>query len=329
MTLPDVVRLTDARIAWFVREASRGREGVGHWAAQWGVSKRRLQQVLQAYRRTGQVPTLNPNRRPKGPALTIEEQEWIERARATTVRGATRMFKWLKDQGVGIPKHKIHAYATARKWSTPNPRKKKKRSRVRYEREHSGSLLHGDWHRTSLDHPYVIVWMDDASRFALFGGEFEMETAARSIETFEGARARAADLGLRIRDVNTDRGSPFYSNEKEGVAIGYGQFERHLMRLGIRHVVSRVNNPQTNGKLERFWLEYDRHRWRYETLTEFLEWHNDQIHEALWQDTQLNIYETPRKAFQRKLPMETLVHLQSRLAEGQTGPLTVEVIYAN
>jgi len=26
-----------------------------------------------------------------------------------------------------------------------------------------GSLLHGDWHRTTENHPYAIVWLDDAS----------------------------------------------------------------------------------------------------------------------------------------------------------------------
>ena len=45
----------------------------------------------------------------------------------------------------------------------PNSRKQGKRKRCRYEREHSGSLLHGDWHRTTENHPYAIVWLDDAS----------------------------------------------------------------------------------------------------------------------------------------------------------------------
>ncbi len=35
-------------------------------------------------------------------------------------------------------------------------------ARCRYEREHSGSLLR-DWHRTTENHPYAIVWLDDAS----------------------------------------------------------------------------------------------------------------------------------------------------------------------
>jgi hypothetical protein len=34
-----------------------------------------------------------------------------------------------------------------------NPRKQQKRKRCRYEREHSGSPVHGDWHRTTAKHP--------------------------------------------------------------------------------------------------------------------------------------------------------------------------------
>jgi transposase InsO family protein len=274
------------------------------------------------------MPTLNPKRRPKGPALTIQDQEWIERARQATKRGARKIWLWLRKEGVRIPKHKIHAYATARKWSTPNRRKQKKRNRARYERDHSGSLLHGDWHRTSEKHPHAIIWIDDASRYAFSGGEFNEESGEWSIATFDQARDGAAQLGLRIQDVNTDRGSVFYANDKEDARSGWSEFERHLQRLGIRHVPSRPRNPQTNGKIERHWLEYDRHRWRFPNLHAFLDWYNDQVHDELWIDDQLGIYETPREALQRKLPMETLVHPQSRLAEETREPLTAEVIYA-
>ena len=36
-----------------------------------------------------------------------------------------------------------------------------------YELEHSGSLLHGDYHRTSPDHPIVILREDDDSRMII------------------------------------------------------------------------------------------------------------------------------------------------------------------
>src|SRR3989344_5988712 len=42
-----------------------------------------------------------------------------------------------------------------------------------------------------------------------------------------------------------------------------------------------VKNPQTNGKLERLWHEYDKHRWRFRSLKEWIDWYNDRLHGAV------------------------------------------------
>ncbi len=49
----------------------------------------------------------------------------------------------------------------------------------------------------------------------------------------------------------------------------------------------------TTGRVERFWLEYDRHRWRFETIDEPAECYNHRIHGGLW----LKMGETPEEAF--------------------------------
>ena len=79
----------------------------------------------------------------------------------------------------------------------------------------------------------------------------------------------------------------------------------YLEEQGIIHVVSRKNNPQTNGKVERFWLEYNRHKWRFNSMDDFVRWYNSRIHDALW----LEIGENPEKAFIRKAPPESLIGL--------------------
>jgi putative transposase len=308
-----VVRLTDKRIAYACRQADKGRGGepAKAMAARWGVTDRRVRQVQQQYRETGEVPTLNPNRRPKGPPLTDQEKSLLGEIREYTHRGASKMYKALRKRGVKIPKHKIHAYATQQGWSKPNPRKQKKRKRCRYEREHTASLLHGDWHRTSETHPYVIVWLDDASRYAAAGGEFDAISAEQSMATFQRALDAASAWNVHVREANTDRGSEFYCNEQWDKEQGVSQFQGFLQERGVRHVVSGRNNPQTNGKLERFWLEYDRHRWRFASLEAFLVWSNDQIHDELWQE----VYETPVEAWQRKLPPEAVLGLHLHLVE--------------
>ena len=184
--------------------------------------------------------------------------------------------------------NKIHRYYRETGKTTPNPKKQKKRKRCRYERKHSGSLIHGDWHRTTENHPHAIVWMDDSSRKILSYGEFEHPTAENSIGTIKNAIEHGKLYNIQIRAVNTDRGSQFYSNKG-----GKSSFQAFLEENGIRFIPSRKNNPQTNGKVERFWREYDRHRWRFKDIHEFIVWYNNRIHGALW----LEMGETPEDAY--------------------------------
>ena len=58
----------------------------------------------------------------------------------------------------------------------------------------------------------AIVWMDDASRKIFGYGEFEKATTENSIQTLEMALAHASEYKIEIREVNTDRGTQFYSN---------------------------------------------------------------------------------------------------------------------
>jgi putative transposase len=260
----------------------------------------------------GGAPLLKPHRPPPDPPLSPEALAEIRLEHERNPRGASKLYQGLLRRGVRIPKMKIYRYGKAQGWVVPNPRKQRPRSYVRYERLHSGSLLHGDFHRTTERHPHCVLWEDDASRMLLSGGEFACATTEGAIATLREAIERARTWNLDVREVNTDRGSQFFASPSALGERSEHAFKRFLESAGIRHVVSRVNHPQTNGKLERLWREYDRHRWRYATLREFLDWHNGQIHDALW----LEVFETPGEAWQRKLPPDVLLGLHLRSVEG-------------
>src|SRR3989338_4975316 len=104
----------------------------------------------------------------------------------------------------------------AQGWVTNELRKQKRRKRCRYEREHTGSLIHADYHRTTEDSPHCIIWLDDASRKILAGGEFDSPNAAHALETFTLAEEHMRPYDCPIRQANTDRASAFVSNKKEG-----------------------------------------------------------------------------------------------------------------
>lgn len=215
------------------------------------------------------------------------------------------MFLELKKRGFKIPKQKTFEYLKEKGLVIPTPSKQKKRKRCRYERQHSGSLLHGDSHRTSVEHPYCMLWMDDASRKLLSGVESKTPmTNRKSISTMKEAIKTAWKYNVIVRQANTGRGSEFYSNKKHMNPGSKSDFERFLLSVGVKHVPSRVGNPQTNGKLERHWREYDRHRWRFNTLKEYVEWYNNRLHGA-----HLDWYGTPEEAFVKKMRPESMVGL--------------------
>jgi putative transposase len=295
-----MVKLTNEEIKWLIIRVRSDFFTVKKAAAVYGVTERRVQQLIKMHRETGEYPKLDPNRRPKT-YLTLDQKAAIEEAWEETRLGARLLYYELRRRGHNVPHNKIHQYLRETGRSVPNPRKQQKRKRCRYEREHSGSLVHGDWHRTSVNHPNAIIWLDDASRMALAGGEFEQATHIESIDQFKTAQTRARAFNILIGEVNTDRDSRFYSNKSSGTSA----CEQYPESEGIRHVPSRKGNPQTNGKVERLWREYDRHRWRFDSLEAFLTWYNNRIHGAL----DYRAGETPEVAFLRKAPPEAILGL--------------------
>ncbi|MDP6626629.1 MAG: hypothetical protein QGG50_01915 [Methanopyri archaeon] len=299
-----MTKLTDKKISWIVKRVTRG-EVSTLWASRTqSVSQRRVQQLAKEYRDTGKMPTLDPKRRPRT-YVTDEQKSWIEEVWEETRLDSRLLYLELRRRGKRVPKNKLIVYLRKTGRSKPNPKKQKKRKRCRYEREHSCSLVHGDWHRRTENDPYAIAWLDNASRKILACGEFDRATGEASITTFRSAQRAVAEYRMTIREANTDRGCQFYYNKTKGTT----EFQKYLGSQTIRHIVSRVNNPQTNGKIERFWLEYDRHRFRFGTFQEFAAWYNKRIHGALRTDWG----ENPGEAFVRKLPKEALFGLFSKM----------------
>ncbi len=67
----------------------------------------------------------------------------------------------------------------------------------------------------------------------------------------------------------------FYANQSEYKRKGASlQFEQELVKLGIKHIMARVNHPQTNGKLQRFHGEIQRKQKWFDTIDESVHWYN-------------------------------------------------------
>ena len=224
----------------------------------------------------------------------MSQQTAIETAYNDTLLTPQMLYFELKRRGEYAPKNKIYDFMKSKGWVKPEPNKQKKRKRCRYERAHTGSLGHADHHRKDEHSPHCIFWLDDACRKILSGGEFESPNAESAISTLQSALDELAKYDCQFEQVNTDRGSAFISNKEQGTS----QFQKFCESKGIKVIPSRVKNPQTNGKVERRWQEYDKHRHRFNSLQEWIDWHNNRLTTAL----DIEAYETPNTAFIRKLP---------------------------
>jgi transposase InsO family protein len=90
---------------------------------------------------------------------------------------------------------------------------------------------------------YVCVFMDDHSRFVVGHALAHHQKSALVMEAFERGIAAYGNP----KEVLTDNGRQYT------VWRGKTEFEEMLKRLGIDHIRSRPQHPQTLGKVERFW----------------------------------------------------------------------------
>ena len=299
-----MTKLTNKKIKWITNEVVKREVDTDIVARVMKVSQRRVQQIVKYYIEHGEYLQLNMTRRPST-ELNDEQKRMINLVWDENRLGARLLHVHLKEEcHVKIPKNKIHQYLTATKRSVPNPRKQKKRKRCRYEREHSFSLLHTDW--TQYEDLQVIAYLDDASRNILSLGEFSEATSENALIALEEAENVAKEeYNTPILAINTDRGSQFYASARKGKKQGITTFQQTLHEKGIKHILSRKGNPQTNGKIERWFREYKRYRNRFESAQAFKEWYNRRLHGAL----RLDWAENPGQAIIRKLPSASLLGL--------------------
>jgi len=290
------VKLNNRKIRWLIQEKLKGR-GSGELALIQKVTRRRVEQLWQTYRLTGATPTLKHPGRPRR-SIDLKEATMVLEVYQEHRLGAVNLENILKTKhGVHVPHNRIHEVLRMNQKATPQPSKQRRRTWVRYERMHSMSLWHMDWKQLTTGEWFLAI-MDDASRFIVAYGVYPEATTQNTLTVLKQAIEHYGEP----TEILTDRGTQFYASEGERKEKGVSQFERYLADRGIKHILCRVNHPQTNGKLERFYgvLEDKMiHRAQIATIPEYVHWHNEiKPHMSLdWENL-----ETPIQAFQRKLP---------------------------
>ena len=98
---------------------------------------------------------------------------------------------------------------------------------------------------------YLVVFMDDNSRYIVSWGLALKQTGSFVIETLFDGLGRFG----KPEEILTDQGRQYFSWR------GKSEFQKLLHRESIKHVVSRSHHPQTLGKCERFWKTVGKEFW--------------------------------------------------------------------
>lgn len=259
-----------------------------------GVSIRRINQIWSQYLITEELPTLGKNNgRPSKPL--IEEEIVLVKEAYLKYRVSADTLERLieRDTSKHIPHNRIHKMLIYLGYAKPkNRRDIRKKDWIRYERRHSLTAVHIDWHDDKKNWIFAVI--DDASRKLLSLIECNSPTTEMSIVGMEKALENGS-----IKQCISDHGTQFV----KPLCDGNCQFQEFLERKGIKQILCRIKHPQSNGKVEKWFNTYDNHRYAFNTKEEFLHWYNEvRPHRSL----NFEALETPSQAFVRKLKAEAI-----------------------
>lgn len=153
--------------------------------------------------------------------------------------GPSQIRNQLRREGLKVSVHTVRCVMEENGYVTPKVRRKEVHDQT-YEAVRPNHLWHLDFlHRhVHKQKVYVLLVLDDWSRFIVGGALWDGERVAAVVETFEAAVSRHG----KPEKVMSDGGSAFYAWR------GVGQFTRLLEELEVDQLIARI--PQVNGKLE-------------------------------------------------------------------------------
>ena len=268
-------------------------------AEQFEISRRRIQQLTKEYRETGEIPQLEtPGRRPYADYPDDLEKRVLD-LRQRLGAGAVVIAHVLRIRDdLSLANNRVHEILQEHDHVIKNPTKQgRKRPWVRFEREYAAVTVHMDWYHNDRGQQVLAV-EDDASRRVFDMIETDSSSASQAVELLASVDEEF-DSPVPVLEVITDHGSEFVNPRQDDRPCLDHEFERYLHDNDIEHTLCKVGRPQSNGKIERFFQTYEKHRERFGTLDEFLTFYNEERpHMSLDWDR----LETPAEAFGRLVP---------------------------
>ena len=183
------VVLTNSKIVRIIEQKSTGRLGTNDIALLQHVHPSRVRQLWSEYVKTGQVPQLKKADRLSRIITELEEEEVVNIYRECP-SNAVALECLLRKKGINLPHNMIHTILKKHGLASEQRNKQKRKKWVKYERKHTNSLWHTDWYMV-MDRRWMgrwlIVYIDDASRFITGWGLFDEATTEKAISVLDKA----------------------------------------------------------------------------------------------------------------------------------------------
>jgi len=114
------------------------------------------------------------------------------------------------------------------------------------------------------------LYEDDSSRFIVGYGVYPTLTSRYSVEVLR----KAIGMYGRSEQILSDHGTTFYALESDEREKGLTEFEKFLIKEKVTLIVGRVDHPQTNGKVEKFFDIFEKKVKFFNSVDEFMNWYN-------------------------------------------------------
>ena len=235
---------------WIVRQRLKGISPSKLALAQ-NVSNRTVRKLIRIYKEQGWEGLKDHKTGRPETTLNRNAEIIILDLRKRFSYGACRIEQLLKKKGFSISHRQIEKLLVRNGLVEPNVKKQRPRKWVRYELPNPNDLWHTDWTYDPFTQRQLSVYIDDRTRLITSFGLFNRATAENSIVLLKSGILEHG----KPKTIMTDHGSQYYANKCNETKQNT-QFRIALDVLGIKHYIARVNRPQTNGKVERFFLTY-------------------------------------------------------------------------
>lgn len=243
-------KLTFEKRVWIVKQHLKGNSTNTIALAQ-SVTRMTVSNLVRAYEEYG-WDGLKDHKTGRSETLLNQNAEvLILDLRRRFGYGACRIEQLLKQRGFSISHRQIEKLLLRNNLIIPNIKKQRPRKWVRYELPNPNDLWHTDWSYDPYSQLQLGVYIDDRTRLITSYGLFKNANAENTIALLKGGISAFG----KPKAVMTDHGAQYYANYPNTDQRNT-QFRIALDILGIKHYLARVNRPQTNGKVERFFLSY-------------------------------------------------------------------------